>query len=188
MDVCVVDRKPEHTFDFRFLLSASYFLSNTSYTDDGLQLREGGERGRLQQYDGTKEIGGLGSVRETGREWRGARPVVHLEEKEGTGRDTAGKNSSFFRPVLFSTLSTDIAPASQLDRPTESPKSLYLVPFYFVLIYNRVKKESLVLTLKLGKYNLRWTTNHGTCQGGETPAVISEKQLVLISLGIWEGF
>lgn len=35
---CVGDRTCEPTFNFLFLLSASYFLSDTSNADDGIQL------------------------------------------------------------------------------------------------------------------------------------------------------
>lgn len=56
--------------NFRFLLSASYFLSNAPNVDDGLQLWQGGERMGLQPLHlchDAKEAGGLGGVRETGR-------------------------------------------------------------------------------------------------------------------------
>ncbi len=84
------DRTCEPTFDFlyhSFLLSASYFLSDTSNTYDGLQLREGGERGRPQEHYGTQETGCLGGIGETGRGQTGAWPVVHLEEKEGARKE-----------------------------------------------------------------------------------------------------
>lgn len=90
MCVCVRDRTRELTFDFlypSFLISASYFLSDTPNTDDDHQLWEGGERGRSQQHDGTQETGCLGGIGETDRGQTGARPVVHLEEKDGARRE-----------------------------------------------------------------------------------------------------
>lgn len=83
-------RKPDPTFDF--LISASYFLPDSSNTDDGLHFREGGEGLGLQRHHGSQETGGLGGVRETGRRGAGARPVVHLEEKEEPRKQIRNKD------------------------------------------------------------------------------------------------
>lgn len=90
ISACV--RKPEPTFDF--LISASYFLPDSSNTDDGLHFREGGEGLGLQHHHSSQETGGLGGVRETGRRGTGARPVVHLDEKEEPRRPTKIKSLS----------------------------------------------------------------------------------------------
>lgn len=58
VSVCVrvEDRTCQPTFDFlfhSFLHSASYFLSDASNTDDGWQLRVGGDRFGLQRLYST---------------------------------------------------------------------------------------------------------------------------------------
>lgn len=104
--VCVCKRQ-ELTFDFlyqNFLVSASYFLSDASNSDDDSQLWEVGEWRRPQQHYGAQETGCLGGIGETGRGQTGAWPVVHLEEKEGAGQEGERERKTLWKNMNIITV------------------------------------------------------------------------------------
>lgn len=88
--VCVCETGHDLTAGFlyhRFLRSASYVLWHASHTDNVWQLWTGRKRGRPLPGC-VYEVGCLAGIKETGRGLtRMARPVVHLNEEEGAGKE-----------------------------------------------------------------------------------------------------